>query len=143
MGVIRLADRVEKLGVETAFLVAGQAAAYAAAGNLVYPFHLGDLNLKTPPNIIEAAYRALQDGRTGYTPNAGIPQLREALAEDYNRTRGTDYSIENVAIQPGGKPVISKFLLSVMNPGDEVFELEVSENDTAFLMKLLPNGYWD
>lgn len=120
MGVIRLADRVEKLGVETAFLVAGQAAAYAAAGNLVYPFHLGDLNLKTPPNIIEAAYRALQDGRTGYTPNAGIPQLREALAEDYNRTRGTDYSIENVAIQPGGKPVISKFLLSVMNPGDEV-----------------------
>ncbi len=120
MGVIRLADRVEKLGVETAFLVAGQAAAYAAAGNLVYPFHLGDLNLKTPPNIVEAAYRALQDGRTGYTPNAGIPQLREALAEDYNRTRGTDYSIENVAIQPGGKPVISKFLLSVMNPGDEV-----------------------
>ena len=120
MGVIRLADRIEKLGVETAFLVAGQAAAHAAAGNLVYPFHLGDLNLKTPSNIIEAAYRALQDGRTGYTPSAGIPQLREALAEDYNRTRGTDYSLENVAIQTGGKPVISKFLLSVMNPGDEV-----------------------
>ena len=120
MGVIRLADRIEKLGVETAFLVAGQAAAHAAAGNLVYPFHLGDLNLKTPANIIEAAYRALQDGRTGYTPSAGIPQLREALAEDYNRTRGTDYSLENVAIQTGGKPVISKFLLSVMNPGDEV-----------------------
>ncbi len=120
MGVIRLADRIEKLGVETAFLVAGQAAAHAAAGNLVYPFHLGDLNLKTPSNIIEAAYRALQDGRTGYTPSAGIPQLREALAEDFNRTRGTDYSLENVAIQTGGKPVISKFLLSVMNPGDEV-----------------------
>jgi aspartate/methionine/tyrosine aminotransferase len=120
MGTIKLADRVDKLGVETAFLVAGQAAAHAAAGNQVYPFHLGDLNLKTPANIIEAAYRALQDGRTGYTPNAGIPELREALAEDFNRTRGTDYSIENVAIQPGGKPVISKFLLSVMNPGDEV-----------------------
>ncbi len=120
MGTIKLADRVEKLGVETAFLVAGQAAVHAAAGNQVYPFHLGDLNLKTPANIIEAAYRALQDGRTGYTPNAGIPELREALAEDFNRTRGTDYSIENVAIQPGGKPVISKFLLSVMNPGDEV-----------------------
>lgn len=120
MGVIRLADRIEKLGVETAFLVAGQAATHAAAGNLVYPFHLGDLNLKTPSNIIEAAYRALQDGRTGYTPSAGIPQLREALAEDFNRTRGTHYSLENVAIQTGGKPVISKFLLSVMNPGDEV-----------------------
>ena len=120
MGTIKLADRVEKLGVETAFLVAGKAAARAAAGNRVYPFHLGDLNLKTPDNIIQAAYRALQDGRTGYTANAGIPQLRESLAEDFNRTRGTDYSLENVAIQPGGKPVISKFLLSVMNPGDEV-----------------------
>ncbi len=120
MGTIKLADRVEKLGVETAFLVAGKAAAYAAAGNRVYPFHLGDLNLKTPDNIIQAAYRALQAGKTGYTANAGIPQLRESLAEDFNRTRGTDYSLENVAIQPGGKPVISKFLLSVMNPGDEV-----------------------
>ena len=120
MGTIKLADRVDKLGVETAFLVAGQAAAHAAAGNRVYPFHLGDLNLKTPANIVEAAYRALLDGRTGYTPNAGIPELRKALAKDFNRTRGTDYSIDNVAIQTGGKPVISKFLLSVMNPGDEV-----------------------
>ena len=48
MGTIKLADRVDKLGVETAFLVAGKAAAHAAAGNRVYPFHLGDLNLKTP-----------------------------------------------------------------------------------------------
>ena len=120
MGEITLANRVEKLGVETAFVVAGQAAAHAAAGNTVYPFHLGDLNLKTPPNIIEAAYRALQDGKTGYTANAGIPELREALAQDFNRTRGTQYGMENVAVQPGGKPVISKFLLTVMNPGDEV-----------------------
>jgi len=120
MGVIKLAERVDRLGVETAFVVAGQAAAYAAAGNKVYPFHLGDLNLKTPPNIIEAAYQALQDGRTGYTANVGIPQLREALADEFNRTRGTNYSMDNIAIQPGGKPVISKFLLSVMNPGDEV-----------------------
>ena len=117
---ITFADRVEKLGIETAFIVAAQAAAHAAAGNKVYPFHLGDLNLKTPHNIVEAAYRALQEGRTGYTANAGIPQLREALADDFNRTRGTDYAIDNVAVQPGGKPVIAKFLLSLMNPGDEV-----------------------
>lgn len=117
---IRLADRVEKLGVETAFVVAGQAAAHAAAGNKVYPFHLGDLNLGTPANIIEAAEKALRDGRTGYTPNAGIPALRQALADEFNRTRGTAYTIENVAVQPGGKPVISKFLLAMMNPGDEV-----------------------
>jgi len=117
---ITFADRVEKLGIETAFIVAARAAAHAAAGNKVYPFHLGDLNLKTPDNIVEAAYRALQEGRTGYTANAGIPQLREALADDFNRTRGTDYAIDNIVIQPGGKPVIAKFLLALMNPGDEV-----------------------
>ncbi len=117
---ITLADRVEKLGIETAFVVAAQAAAHAAAGNKVYPFHLGDLNLKTPHNIIEAAYRALQDGKTGYTANAGIPHLREALADDFNRTRGTGYTVDNIAVQPGGKPVIAKFLLTLMNPGDEV-----------------------
>ena len=117
---IRMADRVEKLGIETAFVVAAKAAAHAAAGNKVYPFHLGDLNLETPANIVEAAAKALRDGRTGYTPNAGIPALRQALADDFNQTRGTDYTMENVAVQPGGKPVISKFLLTLMNPGDEV-----------------------
>lgn len=117
---MQLADRVRDLGVETAFVVAAQAAAHAAAGNKVYPFHLGDLNLRTPPNIIDAAYRAMQEGKSGYTPNGGIPQLREALAEEFNRTRNTSYSMENVAVQPGGKPVISKFLLTLMNPGDEV-----------------------
>lgn len=117
---VQLADRVKDLGIETAFVVAAQAAAHAAAGNKVYPFHLGDLNLPTPPNIIEAAYRAMREGKSGYTPNGGIPQLREALAADFNRTRKTSYSMENVAIQPGGKPVIAKFLLTLMNPGDEV-----------------------
>lgn len=117
---IQLADRVNNLGVETAFLVAGQAAAHATAGNKVYPFHLGDMNLPTPVNIIEAAHKAMRDGKNGYTPNAGIPQLREALAAEFNVTRKTNYNIENVAVQPGGKPVISKFLLALMNPGDEV-----------------------
>ena len=115
-----LADRVGKLGVETAFVVAGQAAAHAAAGNRVFPFHLGDLNLATPAHITEAAYRAVKSGKTGYTANVGIVELRQALAAEFNRTRQTAYSAANVAIQPGGKPVISKFLLSVMNPGDEV-----------------------
>ena len=117
---IKLANRLANLGIETAFVVAGQAAAHAAAGNRVYPFHLGDLNLATPANIVEATYRAMKEGKTGYTANAGIPQLREKLADDFNRTRNTSYTIDNVAIQPGGKPVISKFLLTLMNPGDEV-----------------------
>lgn len=115
-----LADRVANLGVETAFVVAGQAAAHAAAGNRVFPFHLGDLNLATPAHITEAAWRAIKDGKTGYTASVGIPELREALAEEFNRTRNTSFTAANVAVQTGGKPVISKFLLTVMNPGDEV-----------------------
>ncbi len=117
---IILAERINRLGAETAFIVASQAATYAALGNRVYPFHLGDLDLKTPENITQAAYKAMRDGKTGYTPNAGIPQLREALAAEFNKTRNTNYSLDNVAIQPGGKPVIVKFLLALMNQGDEV-----------------------
>lgn len=117
---IELARRVQDLGIETAFVVAGQAAAHGAAGNLVYPFHLGDLNLPTPANVIEAAHRAMLDGKNGYTANAGIAPLREALARDVNRSRHTNYTMDNVAVQPGGKPVIAKFLLALMNPGDEV-----------------------
>ncbi len=117
---IRLADRLKRLGTETAFAVSAEAAAFAAKGNRVYPFHLGDMNITTPQNIIDATYKAMKDGRTGYCPNYGIPKLRELLAEDINRSHGTKYTMENVVIEPGGKPTISKFFLAMMNPGDEV-----------------------
>ncbi len=117
---MKLADRIARLGTETAFVVSGEAASHAAKGNKVYHFHLGDINIRTAENIVEATLKAVRDGKTGYCPNAGIPQLREALAVDINRTRGTHYDMENVAIQPGGKPSIGKFLLALMNPGDEV-----------------------
>lgn len=116
---MKLADRLSRLGTETAFAVSGEAADHAAAGNTVYPFHLGDMNITTPANIIEATYRAMKEGKTGYCPNYGIPGLREALAEDINKSHGTSYSMANVAVQPGGKPSIGKFVLALMNPGDE------------------------
>ena len=78
----QLAHRLERLGTETAFSVAQAAAAWKAKGNLVYPFHLGDINIPTAPNIVEAMNRAIANGYTGYCPGPGIPQLREALAED-------------------------------------------------------------
>jgi aspartate/methionine/tyrosine aminotransferase len=117
---MKIAERVARLGTETAFAVSAEAAAFAAQGNKVYPFHLGDLNLKTPANVLAAGIKAMQDGRTNYCPNAGVPQLRELLADEVGATRHAQYSMENVAIQPGGKPTISKFFLTMMNPGDEV-----------------------
>ena len=116
----RIATRIAHLGTETAFAVSAEAAAFAAAGNEVYAFHLGDLNIPTPANVVEAAFKAISDGKTGYCPNAGIPQLRAALAADVSASHGVPYAAENVAIEPGGKPVIGKFILALMNPGDEV-----------------------
>ena len=117
---MQTADRIARLGTETAFAVAARAAAHKASGNEVFPFHLGDMNLPTPQNVMDAACRAMRSGKTGYCPSAGIPELRDALAQDVSASRGVSYAMENVAIQPGGKPVIGKFIMACMNPGDEV-----------------------
>lgn len=117
---MQIAERLSRLGTETAFAVSAEAAAFAAKGNRVFPLHLGDMNIKTPDNIIDATVKAMKDGKTGYCSNYGLPKLRELLSADINATHGTHYAMENVAIQPGGKPVISKFFMSLMNPGDEV-----------------------
>lgn len=117
---MRLAERVARLGTETAFAVSARTAALAAEGHKVYYFNLGDLNFPTPRVVVEGAEKALAQGKTNYCPNAGIAELRTAMAQVTNATHGTDYALGNVAIQPGGKPVIGKFLLALMNPGDEV-----------------------
>jgi aspartate/methionine/tyrosine aminotransferase len=117
---MKLADRVARLGTETAFAVSAEATAFAQKGHDVFPFHLGDMDMRTPANIVEAAARAIADGRTGYCPNGGIPPLREAVAAEVSHTHNVAYAAEDVAVQPGGKPVIEKFLLTLMNPGDEV-----------------------
>jgi aspartate/methionine/tyrosine aminotransferase len=117
---MRIADRISNLGTETAFAVSAEAATFASQGNRVFPFHLGDINLPTPSTVVDGAQKAIADGKTGYCPNAGIPQLREALAANIAASHNTDYTAENVVVQPGGKPTIGKFILTMMNPGDEV-----------------------
>lgn len=117
---MRIADRITNLGTETAFAVSGQAREWAEKGNKVYPFHLGDMNLPTPDNIVEAANKYIRERYNGYAPPNGILPLREALAEDVGNKRGVKYSPDNVSIQPGGKPTIGKFIQAIMNPGDEV-----------------------
>lgn len=108
------------LGTETAFAVGAEAAELASRGVKVYPFHLGDLDFQTPEHIRKAAFRALEEGKSGYCPNAGISPLREALARDVGCARGLSLNVENISVQPGGKPVIGKFVMAFMDPGDEV-----------------------
>jgi aspartate/methionine/tyrosine aminotransferase len=115
-----LATRLENLGTETAFAVSTAASEWAAKGNRVYPFHLGDINLPTPTNIVDAMNRAIAEGKTGYCAAAGIPALRAALAENIGGDRRIALTPENIVVQTGGKPVITKFVQSVVNPGDGV-----------------------
>ena len=117
---MKIATRINRLGTETAFAVSAQARKWAAKGNKVYPFHLGDINLSTPLNIVEAANKYIVDGKNGYCPAEGILPLREVLADDVGIKRGVHFGPENVSVQPGGKPTIGKFIQAVMNPGDEV-----------------------
>lgn len=143
---MNLAKRISRLGVETAFAVSDDARAWAAKGNKVYPFHLGDMNIRTPLNIIEAAHKALLDGKTGYCPAAGIPELREAIAADLGKNRGIHFGVENVSIQPGGKPVIGKFFQALLNEGDEALYpnpgYPIYESQIQFLGGVaVPYGY--
>ena len=120
MNKIKYSDKLVNLGTETAFAVSGDANEHALKGNTVFPFHLGDINICTPQNIIEATKKAMHDEKTGYVPANGIPQLRDTIAEVIGSQRNVNYNRENVVVQPGGKPVISKFINTFMNPGDGV-----------------------
>jgi aspartate/methionine/tyrosine aminotransferase len=115
-----IAKRIELLGTETAFAVSAEAATFAGQGNTVFPFHLGDLNFPTPSTVVEGAFKAVKDGKNGYCPSGGIPELREAIAADVTASHGVEYTAENVVVQSGGKPTIGKFIMTLMNPGDEV-----------------------
>ena len=115
-----IAKRMDLLGSETAFAVSAEAANLASTGMKIYPFHLGDINLPTPPSIVSAANEAIKSGKTGYCPAPGIPELRKALGKDVGGARGLSYGIENVSIQPGGKPSIGKYIAAMMEKGDVV-----------------------
>ena len=117
---IPIAERMSRIGTETAFAVSLEAARMAEQGVKIYPFHLGDMNIITPSNVMEAAIEAMKKGKTGYCPTAGIPELRAALAKAVGAARGLELGADNVSIQPGGKPTIGKFIMVAMNPGDKV-----------------------
>ena len=80
--MMKIANRMSLLGSETAFAVSAEAAELAATGKKIYPFHLGDINLPTPKTICSAVSEAINQGKTGYCPAPGIPELRKALAVD-------------------------------------------------------------
>ncbi len=117
---MRLAERMSRLGTETAFEVLARAKALEAQGREIIHLEIGEPDFDTPAHIKAAAVRALEEGWTHYTPAAGIPALREAIADYIRRTRGIPVGPENVVVVPGGKPIMFFAILALVEEGDEV-----------------------
>src|SRR5271157_1900144 len=117
---LRLADRMSRLGTETAFEVLNKAKALERQGKSIIHMEIGEPDFDTPKNIVEAAVDALHKGWTHYGPSAGILELRQAIAEDVSRSRGVPVSPDEVVVVPGGKPIIFFTLLALADVGDEV-----------------------
>jgi aspartate/methionine/tyrosine aminotransferase len=117
---MKLADRMNRIGVESAFDVLVRARALEAKGRSIIHLEIGEPDFPTPAHIVDAAKRALDDGWTHYGPTQGYPELREAVAEDVSRRRGIRVGGENVSIVPGGKPMIFFPMMALLEPGDEV-----------------------
>ncbi len=117
---IRFATRMSRLGQETAFEVLARARALEAQGRDVVHLEIGEPDFDTPRNIIDAGIEALNNGYTHYTPSAGVPELRQAIADYIAETRGIEVNPNQVVVVPGGKPIIFFIILALCQAGDEV-----------------------
>ena len=117
---IRFAERISRLGTESAFDVLVRAQELEAQGREVIHLEIGEPDFPTALHIVEAADRALRGGWTHYGPSAGLSQLREAVAEDASRRRGISVDPTEVVITPGAKPIMFFAILALVERGDEV-----------------------
>jgi aspartate/methionine/tyrosine aminotransferase len=113
-------EALSRLGTETAFDVLARAEALASQGREIINLGIGQPDFKTPPNIVEAAIKALRDGQHGYTPSPGIPELRKAVVEDIAKYRGVDVDPGRVVVVPGGKVTMFFAILMFGEPGAEI-----------------------
>ena len=120
MTAFRLADRMSRLGTESAFEVLARAKALEAAGTLVIHLEIGEPDFPTAGHIVEAAVDALRAGHTHYVPAPGIPALREAVAAFLERTGRMRVAPDRVVVTPGAKPILFFTILALAGPGDEV-----------------------
>ena len=128
---MQTAERMGRLGTETAFDVLARAGALQASGRSIINLGIGQPDFRTPDHIVEAGCKALADGHHGYTPANGILALREAVAADVAKYRGVEIDPDNVVVVPGGK--VTMFFAALMfgeegaeilypNPGFPIYE---------------------
>jgi len=135
----RLSQRSSSLGTENAFVVLAEVTELMRKGKDIISFCIGQPDFPTPTNIQDAAVKAIREGKHGYTPSAGIPELREAIAKDVNRMRGLNVSADDVVVGSGAKPFIAYAILSTTdfgtgdeviypNPGFPIYESQIVAN---------------
>ncbi|MFN0040944.1 MAG: pyridoxal phosphate-dependent aminotransferase [Burkholderiales bacterium] len=117
-----ISRRADDLGTENAFVVLAEVSALQRQGKDIISFCIGQPDFPTPKNIRDAGIRAINEGKHGYTPSAGIVELREAAANYLNRTRGIQVSADDIVVGAGAKPFIAYAILSTTDhgSGDEV-----------------------
>jgi len=124
---MNLADRLARIKEPQTIQMSKMARAVQAEGHDVISLSLGEPDFATPSHIIEAATQAMHDGYTKYTPVAGMPELREAIAKKLKRDNNLDYKPSQIMVSTGAKQSLANAILSLINPGDEV---------------LVPTPYW-
>jgi aspartate/methionine/tyrosine aminotransferase len=137
MADIRLADRMARLGTESAFEVLARARAVEDAGGKIVHLEIGEPDFPTAPHIVEAAVEALRAGATHYVPAPGIPPLRQAVAAFLERTGRMRVTPDRVVVTPGAKPIMFFTILALAGEGDEVLYPDpgfpMYESITAFV----------
>jgi aspartate aminotransferase len=117
---LALAERSKLIAPSATLAMAAEARRLKADGVEVYDFALGEPDFDTPQNIQEAAFRAIKSGQTHYTPPAGVPELRQAVADLYTRKHGLPTQAAQVVISNGAKHSLHNALMAVTGRGDEV-----------------------
>ena len=105
---------------EAAFEILAKAQELEKKGKNILHFEIGEPDMKTPINVVEAGIKAIKDNKTHYVPSIGIDELRKAVQNEVEKTRGYRPDLEQIVITPGLKPGIFFSMLSIVNPGDEV-----------------------
>src|SRR5256885_1780628 len=117
---MQLAEKMSRIGTESAFEVLARARALEKQGKNIIHLEIGEPDFPTPAHVLEAGKRALDEGWTKYGPTPGFPEFRESIAAYVSRTRGIKVDADNVCVVPGGKPIIFFSMVAMLEPGDEV-----------------------
>jgi len=117
---MKLAEKMFRLGTETAFEVLARAKQLEAKGKDIVHLEIGEPDFITPRNIIDAGIKALNEGYTHYNPSAGLPEFREVIAKEVSKTRNIDVNPDQVVVTPGAKPIMFFCIMALANEGEEI-----------------------